>query len=134
MVPSAELNVHEFVYTILFIWASFVKQPRKKAGPAKPARGGGAAAAARLNFNDAVEETLRDERFSASAVFDRIRETLGCESDAALAWVFGTSPQNISNRRKRNSVPYREAIYVALWAKASLEYILTGVGKADGTS
>lgn len=92
------------------------------------------AVADRLNFDQAVDETLRDERYSASAVFDRMREALGCESDAALAWVFGTSPQNISNRRKRNSVPYREAIYVAIWSKSSLEYILTGVGKLEDSN
>ena len=85
-----------------------------------------------MNFDQAVDEALSEERFSAVAVFDRIREALGCESDAALAWIFGTSPQNISNRKKRNSVPYREAVFVSLWAGAPLEYLLTGEGKPPG--
>lgn len=90
------------------------------------------AAAGRMNFDQAVDEALSEERFSAGAVFDRIREALGCESDAALAWIFGTSPQNISNRKKRNSVPYREAIFVSLWEGTPLEYLLTGEGKPPG--
>lgn len=82
----------------------------------------------RKSFSEAVDEALADERFSASAVFDRIKEALGFDSDAALAWLFGTSPQSIWNRKRRNSVPYREAIFVALWANVSLEYLLTGEG------
>jgi hypothetical protein len=90
---------------------------------------GSAIGAERKGFTAAVNETLANERFSATAVFDRVKETLGCDSDAELAWIFGTSPQNISNRRKRNSVPYREAIFVALWARVSLDYLLTGGGE-----
>lgn len=79
-----------------------------------------------MAFGAAVDQTLAGERFSAIAVFDRIKEALGCDSDAELAWIFGSSPQSISNRRQRNSVPYREAIYVSIWAGVSLDYILTG--------
>lgn len=81
----------------------------------------------RKTFAEAVDQTLADDRFSAGAVFDRIKETIGCESDAQLAWWFGTSPQSISNRRKRNAVPYREAVFMALWAKVPLDYLLLGV-------
>jgi CI repressor-like protein len=93
-------------------------------------RGGakGTLSAGRKTFAAAVVQTLADQRFSAAAVFDRIKEALGCDSDAELAWIFGTSPQNISNRKKRNSAPFREAIYVALWADVSLDYLLTGRG------
>jgi hypothetical protein len=80
-------------------------------------------------FPEAVEETLSDQRFSAAAVFDRIKEALGCDSDAALANLLGSNSQNIWNRRNRNSVPYREAVFVSLWAKVSLDYLLTGRGK-----
>ena len=82
----------------------------------------------RKSFADAVDRALEDERFSASAVIDRIREALGCDSDTELAWIFGTSPQNIWNRRNRNTVPYREALFVSLWADVSLDYLLTGRG------
>jgi hypothetical protein len=83
----------------------------------------------RKSFADAVDRALEDQRFSASAVIDRIREALGCDSDTELAWIFGTSPQHIWNRRNRNTVPYREALFVALWADVSLDYILTGRGR-----
>lgn len=104
---------------------SFIRQKDGSLIPSDPAQ----AAAGRLNFDQAVDELLSEERFSASAVFDRIKEVLGCESDVALAWIFGTSPQHISNRKKRNSVPYREAVFISLWADASLEYLLTGERK-----
>lgn len=82
----------------------------------------------RKSFSENVNSTLAREELGASAVFDRIKEALGCDSDAELAWIFGTSPQNVSHKRKRNSVPYREAIFVSLWAKVSLDYLLTGRG------
>lgn len=80
----------------------------------------------RKSFAEAVDQTLTDERLGADAVFDRLKTALGADSDAELAWIFGTSPASLSNRRKRNSVPYREAVFVALWAHVSLDYLLTG--------
>jgi hypothetical protein len=82
----------------------------------------------RKSFSEAVNTTLAQAEFSASAVFDRIKEALGCDSDAELAWVLGTSPQNVSHKRTRNSVPYREAIFVSVSASVSLDYLLTGRG------
>ena len=80
----------------------------------------------RKSFSEAVDETLAQDQLSATAVLDRIKETLGCETDAELADVFGVSPQSVSNRRVRNFVPYREAIFVAMWAGVSIDYLLTG--------
>jgi hypothetical protein len=77
-------------------------------------------------FSQAVDATLSDDQFSAVAVFGRMKEALGADTDAELAWIMGTSPQSLSNRRKRNSVPYREAVYVSLLARVSLDYLLTG--------
>jgi len=79
------------------------------------------------SFDQAVDELLADEGFSASAVFDRIKEAMGCDTDVELAFWLGTTSQNIWNRRNRNSVPYREAIFVSVWARVSLDYLLTGV-------
>lgn len=78
------------------------------------------------SFLEAVDETLAMDRLSATAVLDRIKESLGVESDAELAELFGVSPQSISNRRTRNFVPYRETIYIAMWAGVSIDYLLTG--------
>jgi hypothetical protein len=81
----------------------------------------------RKSFSEAVEETLATDQLSATAVLDRIKESLGIASDVQLAELFGVSPQSISNRRTRNFVPYREAIYLAMWAGVSIDYLLTGV-------
>jgi hypothetical protein len=86
------------------------------------------AARGRKSFSEAVDQTLAEDRFTASAVFDRMKEGLGCDSDAELAWILGTSPQNVWHKRKRNSVPYREAVYLSLWGRLSLDYLLTGRG------
>ena len=80
---------------------------------------------------EAVDQLLAEERFSASAVIDRMKEAMGVDSDADLAWWFGTSPQSLSNKKGRNSVPYREAVFVAHWTRSSLTYILTGEGDLD---
>jgi len=83
----------------------------------------------RGGFSVAVAKFNSAPELSASAVIDRLKEALGADSDAELAWLFGTSPQSLSNRRSRNSVPYREAVYVSRWAKVSLDYLLTGAGR-----
>lgn len=85
-------------------------------------------AAGYKSFPEALDETMEEKALSAAAVFDRLKEALGCDSDTELAYHFGTTSQNIWNRRNRNSVPYREAVFVALWAGASLDYLLTGRG------
>ena len=82
-------------------------------------------------FPEAVDQLLAEERFSASAVIDRMKEAMGVDSDADLAWWFGTSPQSLWNKKSRNSVPYREAVFVAHWTRSSLTYILTGEGDLD---
>jgi hypothetical protein len=80
------------------------------------------------NIAEAIERTLSAQLFSATAVFDRLKEALECESDSELAWMLGTTPQNISHKRRRNSVPYRETVFVSLWRRVDLAYLLTGVG------
>ena len=84
----------------------------------------------RQSFSEAVDDLFvrEDEKLSASAVFDRLREALGADSDSELAWIFGMSPQSLANKRRRNSQPYREAVFVSLWANVSLDYLLTGRG------
>lgn len=83
-------------------------------------------AAGYKTFAEAVDETLAQQHLNAAAVFDRIKETLGCDSDAELAHHFGTTSQNIWNRRNRNSVPYREAVFVSILVDVTLDYLLTG--------
>ncbi|HML92219.1 helix-turn-helix domain-containing protein [Methyloceanibacter sp.] len=81
----------------------------------------------RKTFAEAVDDTLKSNPcLSGAAVFDRIKDALGCDTDAELAWVLGTSPQSLWNRKKRNAVPYREAVYVSLVANISLDYLLLG--------
>jgi hypothetical protein len=87
-----------------------------------------ARAAGTMTFPEAADETLADERFSAAAVFDRLKEALACDTDSELAFWLGTTSQNIWNRRNRNSVPYREAIFLSLSLRVSLDYLLTGRG------
>ena len=98
----------------------------RRTGDGRPGNVEESLASARKSFAESVDELHKDPALRASAVIDRIKQVLGCDSDAELAWVFGSSPQSISNRRKRNSIPYREAVYVALWANASLAFLLTG--------
>ena len=64
-------------------------------------------------------------------MFDRMKEALGCETDAGLAWWPGTSPQSLSNRRPANSVPYREATFIACRSRLSLKYLLTADSEAQ---
>lgn len=92
------------------------------------------AAKNRRSFQEAVDEVFADDALSAASVYDRLKEALGCDSDAALAWVLGISPQGLWNKRNRNKVPFREAVFVSLWCRVSLDYLLTGRGTLDGTA
>lgn len=83
----------------------------------------------RTGFSEAVELMLGEDRYSAAAVFERLKQAIGTgPKDADLAWWMGVSPQNIWNRKSRNTVPYREAVYVSVTANVSLQYLLTGDG------
>jgi Bacteriophage CI repressor helix-turn-helix domain len=88
----------------------------------------------RRTFAEQVDETLKVEQLGAPAVFDRIKEVLGIDSDAEIAWLLGISPQSLWNRKKRNAVPYREAVFVSLWSGASLDYLLAGREDAKGVA
>jgi transcriptional regulator with XRE-family HTH domain len=62
----------------------------------------------------------------AGAVIDRMKEALNVPTDAALAEMLATSRSRISKWRTRGSVPYEEAIYLALRFDISLDFLLTG--------
>jgi hypothetical protein len=112
---------------------SYVREPDGGLRRLTPAEEDRLSDKSRQNFNELMEATLAGENFSAAAVFDRLRDALGCESDAALAWVLGTTPQGISNRRRRNTVPFREAVFVAEWRGLPLDYLLTGKRHGEQT-
>jgi hypothetical protein len=110
---------------------SFIREKDGTLRRQSPEEQAARAARNRKTFPEAVDQLLGEERFSASAVIDRMKEAMGVESDADLAWWFGTSPQSLWNKKSRNSVPYREAIFIANWTRSSLKYILTGEGDLD---
>jgi len=83
----------------------------------------------RLTFSQGVQKLLAQERYSATAVIERMKEAIGIANDADLAWIMGASQQSLWNRKNRNSVPYREAVFVAYFWECSLTYLLTGEGK-----
>lgn len=78
------------------------------------------------SVQQSIDRVLGDDRFSADAVIDRIKHALGMETDSELAWFLGTTRQNVWKWRNRNSVPYREAVFLSLWARLSLDYVLKG--------
>ena len=59
-------------------------------------------------------------------MLDRMKEAAGLSSDSQLADWLKTSRSTVSKWRKRNAVPYAEAVYLALMQHASLDYLLTG--------
>jgi len=107
------------------------KRVRRKSAAATSREQGEFGARERAYFKGVMEEVLGEERFSAAAVFERIKKALGCKSDAELAWYIGVSPQDVWNRKNRNVVPYKEAVLVAVQGSVSLDWILTGEGPID---
>lgn len=81
-----------------------------------------------MGDDDSVAEGLLQSQLelSAGAVLDRMKEAAGLSSDSQLADWLKTSRSTVSKWRKRNAVPYAEAVYLALMQHASLDYLLTG--------
>lgn len=55
-----------------------------------------------------------------------MKEAAKLKSDAELAEWLKTSRSTVSKWRKRNAVPYAEAVFLSLMKHAPLDYLLTG--------
>lgn len=73
---------------------------------------------------------LTDERLSAAAVVERMKEAFAVDTDSALADALRTTRQNVSKWKSRNAVPYAEAVFTSILRGVSLDYLLTGSADA----
>ena len=73
-----------------------------------------------------MRDTPPHQEDSASRVVDRLREVLGCASDADLARALGVQPSTPGNWRSRGSVPYAQAAAIATQRGISLDWLLLG--------
>lgn len=81
--------------------------------------------------------TSRGALGDAAQVIIRMKEVMGLRSDTELAQRLRLSKTTVSPWRRRNSIPYKEAVDVGINTGASISYILNGVGqpyKADPAS
>lgn len=67
-----------------------------------------------------------DAKIDAGDVIGRIKEALEISNDSDLAHYFGISKSTISGWRKRNRVPYEEAVLAARASHSHLDWIITG--------
>ncbi|MGX7745906.1 helix-turn-helix domain-containing protein [Rhodopseudomonas parapalustris] len=74
---------------------------------------------------------MTGDRFSASAVIDRLKEVLEVDTDMGLAAILDVCKTNISQMRSRNSVPYEAAVWASATRGVPLDYILTGGSGGD---
>lgn len=74
---------------------------------------------------------VTDERFSASAVIERMKEAFSVETDAALADALRTTRQNVSKWKSRNAIPYAEAVFTSISQGVSLDYLLAGNSEVE---
>lgn len=71
-----------------------------------------------------------DTKQVAVDVITRMKAVLGVESDIELSTHFGGSKTLMSNRKMRGSVPYEEAMELAVAHGLSLDWLLLGRGDA----
>lgn len=64
----------------------------------------------------------------ADAVIDRLREALGCASDADLVRALDLTAGAVANWRKRATVPYSHCVAAARAQDWSLDWLLLGRG------
>lgn len=67
-----------------------------------------------------------DEKQITQDVIDRMKEITGCKSDIELSTRLGGSKTMISNRKIRGSVPFHEAMDLAITTGASLDWLILG--------
>jgi len=70
-----------------------------------------------------------------STVISRLKAVVGVSSDKALSEYFGGHSTLMSNKKVRGSIPFEEAVQVALEMNVSLDWLILGKGEApDGIS
>lgn len=78
-------------------------------------------------------QSMDEDNLSAGAVLERMKEVAKLESDSELADWLKVSRSAISKWRNRNTVPYSEAVMLALFNNSSLDYILAGLQPSEET-
>lgn len=73
-----------------------------------------------------VAETLATAGVTAASVIERMKKATGLKTDAALAMYLQTAPANISKWRKRNAIPFAEAVFVSIKTGSPTSFIISG--------
>ncbi len=63
-------------------------------------------------------------------ILDRVKHYINCKSDDDLARILRATPQNISNWRARNTIPWEELYRFSQEKKVSLDWMLSGEDSA----
>lgn len=69
---------------------------------------------------------------AVSSVINRMKTLLGIASDTALSEYFGGHKTLMSNKKVRGSIPFDEAMQLALERGVSLDWLLLGKGDISG--
>lgn len=73
-----------------------------------------------------ANKALAQAGITATAVIARMKEATGSKTDAQLAEYLQTSAPNISKWKKRNHIPFAEAVFVALKSNVHISQIISG--------
>ena len=69
---------------------------------------------------------------TAGPIINRMRQTAGVDTDLALCAYFGYGTSTVSGWRQRNKIPYEECVILADRKGVSLDWLVRGIGTADG--
>lgn len=72
--------------------------------------------------------TKSREKFIFSDIVGRIKQREGISSDTQLAKILGLERTALAERKRRNSIPYKEIVIYCEQHGASMHYVLTGEG------
>lgn len=65
-------------------------------------------------------------QIDADEVIDRLKQTVGVNSDIELSEALGVNKSTVSTWRSRKRIPYPEVVRVALETRQNIDWILTG--------
>ncbi len=81
-----------------------------------------------------LDNSSMDTKRLSSEVITRMKAVVDAESDIELSTYFGGSKMLMSNRKMRGSVPYDEAVQLAIEREVSLDQLILGKGEGpNGT-
>lgn len=74
---------------------------------------------------------MDENKASLTAITDRMKLVLGVQTDKEVSVELGRSPEFVSVRKNRGTIPFAECVMLAMTQNISLDWLILGRGEKD---